>query len=113
MAFRKPGQTGTTTMGYVAPFVVFVTIIALERAVNLPTELVYPVRFVITAMVLLVFSVPYISLRPSMPAASIAVGIAVFLIWIAPDVIFGPGYRHSIIFENALTGAAKGSITPA
>jgi len=113
MALHKPLHVGNPTLGYVAPFIAFVAIMALEHAVNLPTELVYPVRFVVTTVVLLVFSGPYLSFRPSAPLASITVGIAVFVIWVGPDVIFGPGYRHSWVFENPLTGAARGSVSPA
>src|SRR4051794_15153249 len=86
---------------------------ALERAVGLPTELLYPVRFVCVAAVLFLFSRSYLHLRPSAPLASVAVGIAVFVIWIGPDVVFGPGYRHHWLFENSITGAAQASIAAA
>jgi CAAX prenyl protease-like protein len=86
---------------------------ALERAVGLPTELLYPVRFICVTAVLFLFSRPYLHLRPSAPVASVAVGIAVFVIWIGPDVVFGPGYRHHWLFENSLTGAAQASVTAA
>jgi CAAX prenyl protease-like protein len=82
-------------------------------ALHLPPEVLFPVRLVLVLAVLVVFSRPYISLRPARTLASIGVGIAVFLIWIGPDVLFGPAYRHSVIFENAITGKAAGSLTPA
>jgi hypothetical protein len=37
------------------------------------------------------------------------VGIAVFAIWIAPDLLFGPAYRHLPVFENSLVGFAASS----
>ena len=43
--------------------------------------------------------------------ASIGIGIAVFLIWIAPDLLFG--YRHFWLFENSLFGKAASSLDPA
>jgi hypothetical protein len=43
--------------------------------------------------------------------ASITVGIAVFLIWIAPDALI-PGWRENLFFQNALTGHITTSIAP-
>ena len=42
--------------------------------------------------------------------ASIALGVAVFLIWIGPDLLFG--YRHFWLFENSLFGSAASSAPP-
>jgi uncharacterized protein len=44
---------------------------------------------------------------------SIAVGLAVFLIWIGPDALFGPGYRAHWLFQNGVTGAAASTIPSA
>lgn len=98
------------TLGYVAPFAAFVGLMAIERAIALPAAVFYPLRIVVVGALLWIFSRPYLSLRPSMPWASVGIGVAVFLIWIGPDVIFGPGYRHSPIFENSITGAAKATV---
>ncbi len=97
------------TLAYVAPFVVFVVAMGLERAFSLPSAVYYPLRFILVCLVLIVVSRRVIPLRPSAPLASIAIGIAVFLIWIGPDVIFGPAYRHHWIFENAILGQAASS----
>ena len=45
---------------------------------------------------------------PRRPGLSAAFGVAVFLIWVAPDVI-APAWRHSALFNNALTGHPAGS----
>jgi len=97
------------TAAYVVPFVAFVALLGAERTLHLPTPVFYPVRFLAVAAILLTLSRPYISLRPSRPLASILLGIAVFLIWIAPDLLFG--YRHHWLFENSLLGKAQASIT--
>lgn len=39
---------------------------------------------------------------------SVLLGTAVFVVWVLPDRLF-PGYRHSLIFENLLTGSAQGT----
>ena len=98
------------TIGYIAPFLAFVGVMGLERLTALPAEWLYLIRFLIVAVLILTVSRPYLSLRPSAPMASIVIGIAVFLIWIGPDALFG--YRHFWLFENRLTGSAMSSLAP-
>ncbi len=98
------------TVAYIAPFIAFVGIMAVERLIPLPLEWLYPVRFLIVAALIGTVSWPYLSFRPSAPLASIAIGVAVFVIWVAPDVLFG--YRHHWLFENSLTGSAASSLAP-
>ena len=43
---------------------------------------------------------------------SALLGAAVFVVWVAPDWL-APGYRHSILFENPLMGAARSSLSGA
>jgi CAAX prenyl protease-like protein len=83
----------------------------LERVATLPLGWFYPIRLLLVSATLLLVSRPYLSLRVRMPWASVAVGIAVFLIWVCPDVLFGVNYRHHWLFENAITGDAKASVT--
>jgi CAAX prenyl protease-like protein len=99
------GARRDPTVGYTVPFVVFVTLLGLERLLSLPPAIFFPVRFAIVSAVLLAVSRPYIRWRPAVPLASIALGTAVFLIWIGPDLLFG--YRHHWLFENAITGKAE------
>jgi CAAX prenyl protease-like protein len=103
-------RKSNATAGYVAPFVAFVAIMAAEKALLPNSQLLYPIRFAVVLAVILFVSRPYIQWRPSMPLASIGVGIAVFLIWVAPDRLFH--YRHFWLFDNAITGTASSSIAP-
>lgn len=107
---NPPDRSRSATVGYIAPFLVFLGVMAAEKALSIPTQIAYPVRFTLTWITLLWFSRQYISLRPSMPVASVGIGLLVFIVWVAPDVLFG--YRHSILFENSLTGTAVSSIPP-
>ena len=100
----------TATIAYVAPFAAFVILLSLDHAVAFPPEIFTPLRFLAVLLILLFVSRPFVTLRPSHPVASIAVGAAVFLIWIGPDVLFG--YRHHWLFENPLMGSAVSSIPP-
>ena len=98
------------TIAYIAPFLAFVGMMAVERLIPLPPQWLYPVRFLIVTSLIGALSWPYLSFRPSAPLASIAIGVAVFVIWVAPDVLFG--YRHHWLFENSVTGAAASSLAP-
>jgi hypothetical protein len=86
----------------VAPFLSFIAI------GGLPPQVLHPLRFVVVAALILFVSRRWLPLRPSFPWASAAVGAMVFVIWIAPDLLFG--YRHGVLFENAITGRAASSI---
>jgi CAAX prenyl protease-like protein len=43
-------------------------------------------------------------------AATLAIGAAVFVVWIAPDLLI-KGYRHFWLFDNAVVGKAATSLT--
>jgi uncharacterized protein len=98
------------TVAYGAPFLVYIALLSLQHAIPLPTVASRTLGFVIVLAVILTVSWPYVSLRPSHPVASIALGLAVFGIWIGPDLLFG--YRHFWLFENALTGRAASTLAP-
>jgi CAAX prenyl protease-like protein len=98
------------TVCSIAPFVVFVALMGLERELAVPAEWSYPIRLVIVSAVLFTVSRSCWTLRASAPWKSAALGAAVFLIWIGPDVLFGPGYRQSWLFNNSLTGSARTSL---
>jgi CAAX protease family protein len=53
---------------------------------------------------------PVIDLRVRNLAATLAIGVAVFVVWIAPDLLI-KGYRHCWLFENRLTGSAETSLS--
>lgn len=98
------------TVGYVAPFLTYIAVMAVEHVLS-PSQIYYPLRCLLTLAVILAVSRPYITLKPSYPLATLGIGVAVFLIWIAPDALFH--YRHFWLFENSLTGKASSSIDPA
>jgi CAAX prenyl protease-like protein len=96
------------TAAFIAPFLAFVGVMALERMLQLPAQWLYPLRLLVAGALIGTVSWPYFSLRVKVPVGSLVVGAAVFLIWIAPDVLFG--YRHHWLFENAVTGSASSSL---
>jgi CAAX prenyl protease-like protein len=99
------------TLAYVAPFLAFLAFMAVERAIALPPQWFYLLRFFAVLSIIAFISWPFLSFRAAFPLPSMGIGIAVFLIWIGPDVLFG--YRHHWLFDNPITGAAASSAAPA
>ncbi len=100
-----------TTGRYVVPFVVFLGFLALQSVAPLPPRVDFPLRVVALAAVLILYSRPVITLRPVHLFSTLALGAAVFVIWVAPDLLF-PHYRASWLFQNALT-RTSGPLDPA
>jgi CAAX prenyl protease-like protein len=89
---------------------VFVGVMGIEHALAVPPQVGYPVRAALTLAVLCLVPRQHIELRFARPLASVAIGLAVCAVWIAPDALFG--YRHHGLFENFILGTASGSLTP-
>jgi len=100
------------TAAYVAPFAAYVALLGLERLLPFSPALLYPLRLGIVLAVTLVFSRDVVDLRPARPISSVLAGIAVFLIWIGPDVLW-PDYRRHWLFANSLVGTAASSLPEA
>lgn len=98
----------SATFAYVAPFAAFVGIMAIEHSLLPNPKILYPIRFFVVLAVILFVSLPYLGRRPTKPLASIVIGVVVFLIWIAPDRLFG--YRGYWLFNNPITGFASTSL---
>lgn len=88
---------------YVLPFAVFLGFLALQKYVPLPANLEFIVRDLLLLGVLIGFSRHVIELRTSHRLETAVLGVAVFLIWVGPDLLF-PNYRHHWLFENPILG---------
>jgi CAAX prenyl protease-like protein len=66
-------------------------------------------RSAVLVLILWGFSRHVIDLRVRSLVLSLLIGIAVFAIWIAPDLLFS-GYRNHWLFQNSLTGQIKSSL---
>jgi CAAX prenyl protease-like protein len=101
----------TSTLAWVGPFAVF----ALWLAVDKSLPIANPAKEMLRDGVLLA-SILYFSrhiLPHSAPhwMASIALGLAVCAMWVAPDALF-PGWRSHFLFQNSVVGQLKTSIPP-
>lgn len=96
------------TAAYIAPFLIFVGVMTIEKSFAMPGVYWYPLRFILSLAAILLLSRPYLTLRPSAPLASVTIGIAVLIIWVAPDQLFH--YRNHWLFENSMMGKASSSL---
>ena len=94
----------SASLPYIAPFAVFMGLIALHSVYSLPDLADQILRVTVVSLVLIFVARPVIDLRAPRWPLSLLIGAAVFLIWIAPDLAV-PGYRHHLLFENRILGA--------
>ena len=90
---------------YVVPFATLLLLLGLGGVLPGGAAWGYPLRTIATGAVLLGCSRHLIRLRPSRALLSVLMGIAVFAVWIGPDLLW-PEYHHHWLFRNALLGGA-------
>ncbi len=98
------------TLAYVAPFAVFIGLMAVGELVKLDPRWAYLLRSLAAFTIWLTFSRRLLTLRPKLPLASFLVGIAVFFVWIGPDWLW-PSYRRHWLFDNWLTSPGSNGLS--
>ena len=83
--------------------------LAVQDYIPLPPRWEQPFRVLALTAVLWAVSRPVIDLQFRNLFGSVAIGVAVFVIWIGPDVLW-PGYREHWLFQNSIVGRIKSSI---
>jgi len=96
------------TLPYVLPFATFIAFLGLQSLFPVPQWL----KFALPLLVIILVSRPALKGRLVSPLASIALGIAVCVLWVGPEIVF-PGYHHSVLFSNSLLGHPASSAIPA
>jgi CAAX prenyl protease-like protein len=98
-------------LAWIGPFAVFIIWLALDKYIPIPN----PGKEILRDVVLLASIVGFSRrvLPTSVPhwMASLAVGLGVFVLWIAPDTLV-PAWRSHWLFQNSVTGHLKTSIPP-
>jgi hypothetical protein len=94
---------------YILPFAVFLGFLGIRSILPFGAGWEYPLRVTVVAAVLLAVSRPVIRLKPERAMQSVGLGLAVFAIWIAPDLLW-PAYRGHWLFQNPLIGSARSSL---
>ena len=85
--------------------------IALSHWLPVSPRFLYPARVLAVGAVLFVCSRRLVSFRAGNWAGSILVGVAVFVLWVLPDLLW-PAYRSHGLFDNPLVGSAQSSLSP-
>jgi CAAX prenyl protease-like protein len=91
---------------YILPFAVFVALLALGPRLGLPPRADLALRLLLPALALWIFSREALDFKCRAPWTSLALGVAVFAVWIGPDLLF-PAWRQHWLFSNSLTGGLK------
>jgi len=97
---------------YVAPFVIFLALIGLSHLWPMPALADEILRLVVMLAVLSLVARPVMNFRMQNWGASVLVGVAIFILWIAPDLLFVQ-YRSLFLFDNSVVGTARSSLTEA
>jgi len=103
---------GAGALPYIAPFGAFLVFLAIDRFLPFPVAWNHALRFGIIFALLITPSGSLTPRQVSHPVSSVALGVAVFFIWIGPDLLW-PAYRQSWLFHNAVVGAAESSLPQA
>jgi CAAX prenyl protease-like protein len=106
------GPTPTTSaVAWAGPFVVFMVWLALDKYLPIANPGKEIVRDLVLLAAILGLSRRVLPTRAPHWLASIALGIGVCVLWIAPDALV-PGWRAHWLFQNSITGHLKNSIAP-
>jgi uncharacterized protein len=97
------------SLPYVAPFGVFVGFLMLDKVTPVRMEVLYPIRVIAVLGVLLFCSRNVIDFRFKNVLGSILLGVAVFAVWVGPDMLW-PHYRSHWLFSNSVTGTVSSSV---
>jgi len=97
---------------YIAPFIVILVFIAIRPYSPLSAFQEWPLQVLVLGILCFICWPREIEIVPRNWIGSILVGLAVFLIWIGPDVVIH-GYRNHILFSNSLFGSPHSSLPPA
>jgi CAAX prenyl protease-related protein len=106
-----PGWTGGA-VAWAGPFAIFLLWLAVDGRLPLGNPGKEIARDVVLIAAIVGFSWRILPRHVSHWAGSVALGLAVFVMWVAPDALI-PGWREHSLFQNGITGHLRTSIPPA
>ena len=98
-----------TSFPYVVPFGAVIGLLAALPVVPLSPLAKQAVWILVMTATLAFVARPVLDFRVRNWGGSLAIGVAVFAIWIAPDRLF-PGYHAFWLFSNPLTGSVAATL---
>ncbi len=103
-------SSGYQTLRYIAPFLAFMGLLFLAERLPLAPAWEAALRLLVLGVICALCWPAGVPVRPARPFLSCLVGLAVFFLWIAPDLLI-PGYRTSPLFANSLVGHLRSSLS--
>jgi len=94
---------------YVAPFAAFLLILSVQDYLRVLGVWEAPLRFLVLGLVTLPFARRVLDPRVARPVGALLLGVAIFGLWIAPDLLW-PGFREHWLFQNSVTGSGGGTL---
>jgi CAAX prenyl protease-like protein len=91
------------SLPYVVPFASYMALLALQKYVPLNPVVVFPTCVVLLCAILWIFSRHVIDFRAKYKVETAVLGVAVFVLWVGPDMLF-PMYRQHWLFQNDIMG---------
>jgi CAAX prenyl protease-like protein len=99
-----------TSLPYVVPFGAVIALLAVHSVLPLSPLAEQAVWILVMTVLLATVARPVIlDLRIRNWGGSVLVGVAVFVIWIGPDLLF-PGYHAHWLFTNSVTGSVAATL---
>jgi len=95
---------------YVVPFASFMAFLVVQKYVPLNPVVEYPLRVVLLSAILWFFSREAIDLKAKHKLETVVLGVAVFAIWIGPDMLL-PMYRQHWLFQNPIMGQIRNPVS--
>jgi CAAX prenyl protease-like protein len=100
-----------STLAWVGPFATFGVWLAIDKYLPIANPAKELIRDAVLVLAIVGFSRRILPRRATHWPASIALGIAVFALWVSPDLLI-PGWRSHWLFQNGVTGRITTSIPP-
>jgi len=101
-----------STLAWIGPFVVFLAWLALDKYLPIANPAKELLRDGVLIAAIFRFARRLVPTTAPYWMSSIGLGLAVFVVWIAPDALI-PGWRSQWLFQNSVTGHITTSIPPA
>lgn len=106
---EAPAKPLESAIPWVGPFIVFLVWLAIDKYLPIANPTKELVRDAVIAASILIFSRQLLPRSAPHWLVSIAIGLGVCALWVAPDALV-PGWRDHALFQNAITGRISLSI---